>query len=500
MKKSRVAAGLLILCALMAACLAGCGAGAETLEEASRRMNTYVIEGVYRDEGHSLTASETLHFTNRTGAALDTLCFNLYPNAYREDAVYKAVAMSNRAKAYPYGASWGRVDINYARVGGANRDYRIEGGDRNILAVPLSAPLAAGGAVSVAIGFTVHLAHVYDRLGYNNQTVHLTNWYPVLCVYENGGFVTKNYCAYGDPFYSEAANYSVTLTYPSRYSAAHTGEATETRAAGGNTVLAMSARCVRDFAVALSAPKTAVDGAAGQTAVRYHYLTDTSAAENLLLAERAMETYAELFGPYPYSKIEIFETPFAHGGMEYPGLILVAAGLTPAERREVIVHELAHQWWYGLVGNNQHDAAWFDEGLSDFSTLLFFKKFVGYGVDKDKRVKQAGLNYGLFVDVLKAVGDGDDTTMTRSLLDYVSEREYVFMTYVKGLLLFDTLHKTLGEKTFLRCLQRLYADNLFGVVTDREIIAAFEKASRKKLGGFFRSWLDGKVVIARLAA
>lgn len=483
---------------LAAAFLCACAPRAESKGDASLRLNTYNIEAAYRDNTHSLTAVETLSYTNRTGGEIAKLWFNLYPNAYREEAVYKAVAVANRAKAYPAGASYGHIEINYARVRGTAAGFVVTGNDKNILEVSLPEPLADGGKAEVEISFTTYLANVYDRLGWNSKTVSLTNFYPILCVYENGGFVVENYSPYGDPFYSEAANYNVTFSYPEKYSVAFTGDGAAGAAAGDGKTIVVTAKCVRDFAIALSALKTMVSEKVGDITVNYHYTSDTKPDESLRLAVRAMEAFQEMFGAYPYDKIEIFETQFIHGGMEYPGLVLVAAGQAKTDRDEVIVHELCHQWWYGLVGNNQHDEAWIDEGLTDFCTLLFFEKYPEYGIDKNTRIKQSGLNYALFADVLKSLSEGGDTTMTRKLLDYESEREYVFMTYVKGMLLFDAIYKITGEKAFLKGLQRLYAENVFGIVTDKEVIDALEKASRKKLSGIFRSWLDGKVVIARL--
>lgn len=498
-KISKIAALGLALIIISALCLVGCGS-AESMEEASKRMNTYTIDAVYNDKSHIISAVETLSYTNRTGARLEKLCFNLYPNAYREDAVYKAVSVANRVKAYPHGASWGRIDINYVKVEGTTCDFEIGGGDRNILVVNLPVPLSADGSMSVEINFATTLANTYDRLGWNDKTVLITNFYPVVCVYENGQLVMENYSNFGDPFYSETANYSVNFTYPDKYNIAHTGDRLNTAASGGNSTATMRAVCVRDFAIALSAPKTMVSMTKGKLIINYHYINDKSFEENLKLAEKAMTEYSEIFGEYPYSKIEIFETPFANGGMEYPGLVLVASAQTTAERTEVIVHELCHQWWYGLVGNNQHNTAWIDEGLADFCTLLFFQKYPEYGIDKNKRVRQSELNYALFVDVLKSLNENDDTTMTRKLSEYGSEREYVFMTYVKGMLMFESLHKSLGEKAFLRSLQKLYKDNLFGIVSEADVISAFSEGTRKDLNSFFRAWLDGKVVIARLSA
>jgi hypothetical protein len=508
--KLRATAFLLVL--TLAFVFSSCAVSPQNaLENTAKALDDYKIEAVYKDETKTISAVETFTFKNAAGIDTDKLCFNLYANAYRERAKYKAIATAYRTQAYPYGASWGYIDITYVKVGGVHAVFNIEGDDQNILTVALNAAtnsatkaepaktaaLQSTQITLVEIGFTVALANVYDRLGYNADTVNITNWYPVLCVFKDGAFVFDDYSSYGDPFFSESSNYEVSLTYPKKFGIAHTGTLANETDTGDTLTADISARCVRDFAVVLNLSKKVASGEIGGVKVNYHYFSDENFAAALEVALKAMDTFSKLFGSYPYGEVNIVQTRLVHGGMEYPNLVMVASNLAAADALEVVVHELAHQWWYGVVGNDQLRAAWLDEGLTDFSTLLFFSTFEEYGIDREQRVRDAQINYALFSDVLADVNKTTDTTMTRALSEYSSEREYYYMTYVKGMLMFDTLYKSIGEKAFLNCIKRYYTDNMFKIAGGADIIASFKRAG-KRVDTFFSAWLDGKVIIARL--
>ena len=161
----------------------------------------------------------------------------------------------------------------------------------------------------------------------------------------------------------------------------------------------------------------------------------------------------------------------------------------------VIVHEIAHQWWYGVVGNNEFKYGWLDEGLTEYSTLLFYEQNPEYNIDTKELIKNTTNSYVTFVDVYKKVFDNVDTSMNRALNEYNNESEYVYIAYVKGMLIYDSLREVIGDDKFMKGLQTYYKDNAFKIATPDNLINAFEKASGNTLREFFLSWIDGKVQI-----
>jgi aminopeptidase N len=182
--------------------------------------------------------------------------------------------------------------------------------------------------------------------------------------------------------------------------------------------------------------------------------------------------------------------------MEYPNLVLISDAVDgQSDYLNVIVHEIAHQWWYGIVGNNEVQYGWLDEGLTEYSTLLFYEQNPSYGVDTEELIKNTTNSYVTFVDVYTKVFGTADTTMNRALDEYNNESEYVYIAYVKGLLLFDNVREILGNDIFIHCLQDYYKDHAFKIATPDSMIASFEKSSQTELSSLFESWINGKVKI-----
>ena len=177
-------------------------------------------------------------------------------------------------------------------------------------------------------------------------------------------------------------------------------------------------------------------------------------------------------------------------------MVLISDDITDHSTYQlVIVHELLHQWWYGVVGNNQFDYGWIDEGLTEFCTVYFFEKHQEYGRNMNDMISSATQSYKTFAKVYESVLGSVDTSMNRPLNKFSTEPEYVYNTYVKGTLMFSTIYDLVGEKAFLKALKYYYNQNIYNIVTPTIIIKCFSHGSGKNLEGIFSSFLEGKVVI-----
>ena len=112
----------------------------------------------------------------------------------------------------------------------------------------------------------------------------------------------------------------------------------------------------------------------GKTKVSYmSCLEDEEVLTIIHLIREVVEFFSKIFGEYPYKTLTVVKTPFVYGGMEYPNLVFVSDSVNSKEELyKVVVHEIAHQWWYGIVGNNEYTYPWLDEALTEFSTILFY--------------------------------------------------------------------------------------------------------------------------------
>lgn len=517
--KILIALCLLSLVGLLVVVLTGCSNNKNAL-------STYVINVEFNDEEKTLSCNEKLTYENKTETVLNFVCFNLYPNAFRENSNSSPVSLANEHKAYPNGKSYGWIEIELVKVLNntakccnsfnitqptyseiANffveneieeNQYFIGGEDENILYLILKTPLYPGEKTEIEIDFSVVLPNVNHRFGYGNNTVNLANFYPIVCVFENGDFDKSLYHYNGDPFFSEISNYSVSLTAPKEYVVSNTGSVVSKTENNETQKLVFEAKNVRDFAIVLSKEFNVLSQTFGETEVKYYYFSDPNPEKSLETSVKALNFFNDLIGEYSYSTLSVVEANFLHGGMEFPNLVYISNEIKDETTyQQVIVHEIAHQWWYNMVGNSAFKHGWLDEGLTEYSTTLFFEAHPEYKVSKNTIINNAYSTYSLFVQVYGNVYVEVDTSMNRPLNEYETEQEYVYTAYVKGMLFFDSLREIVGKEKFEKCLKNYFEEYKFQNVCPENMIASFEKTLGTSLEAYFNAWINGDLILLK---
>lgn len=455
------------------------------------KPTVYTIDASLDIETMTLTAQMTVDYVNKSESSLTEIMFHLYPNAYREGAVYSPVPAEDYLDAYRNGESYGGISVSNVKVNGVSAESKVGGEDENILTVPLASVLDPTDKVEISMDFTVSIPNVRHRLGHFGGIVNLGNFYPIACVKGADGFYTDPYYDRGDPFYSDIADYHVTLSVPEGMVAETSGKL-EKSVVDTRTVYKASQKNIRDFAASVGAFRTP-STMTGGVDINYYYIKDETPEVSLIAASDAIKTFNHLFGEYPYDVYSVVETHFLQGGMEYPTLAYVSDALNREMLTEAIVHETAHQWWYGVVGNNEVAHAWMDEGLAELSTTMFYERNTDYNVDAKKRKANTLSAYIVYYD--SGINRTKDTSMTRALNEYDSSFEYAFLNYAKAELMFESVRLTVGEEKFLEGLKRYYADMKFKNATPDDLIGALETVSERSLKPTFTSWLSGKVMI-----
>lgn len=458
-------------------------------------VNEYTMDLSYNAEEKSVSGKMQLSYINQSDNTMNEVKFHLYPNAFRENSKANVVSLANSQKAYPNGKSYGNITINNVKLNDSQCQSAIEGDDQNILSVPLAEELYPDDRVNIEIEFVTVLANINHRLGYGENCINICNFYPVACVYENGEFMTDIYNSNGDPFYSQIAKYNVIFTYDNCFTLASTGEQ-QLEKTDTKTTAKISANGVRDFALVLSEKFNVITSQYKDTEIKYYYTTDTQPENSIKIAKQTVELFSEKIGEYPYNQLSVVETNFVHGGMEYPNLVMISDDLANYEDYQmVIVHEIVHQWWYGVVGNNQYQYGWIDEGLTEYTTALFYDYYPEYNKTSAQVVRNASTAYSTFMKVYSDVLGQVDTSMNRKLNQFATEPEYVYNTYTKGLLMFATIKDIIGEKDFFKCLSYYYKTCAYSEVKPEQLVWCFVKASGKNLENLFNAWIDGKVII-----
>ncbi len=462
------------------------------------KLSSYDITLSYDDESKILSGKEEISYINSSDNLLSELHFHLYPNAFRENAKNKVVSLSNRDKAYPNGESFGSIEIDNVQDENGEVAFSVAGEDENILIVPLATGIYPDESVKISITFKVKLANINHRLGYGDNVINFGNFYPIACVYEDGkGFCESLYHSNGDPFYSDAANYQVSVTFSNSFTLASSGEVISQKEENGNKIVSLKLNKARDFAFCLSKKFVIAEKEVKGTKISYYgYEGDNNLSSCIEISKAAVEYFSNTFGEYPYKTLAIVKTNFVHGGMEYPSLVMISDTCQSQEEEDyVIVHEIAHQWWYAVVGNDEYNHAWQDESLAEYSTLMFFENRGDKTNDYQSLIKNATANYKFFVDIYTNVLGEVDTSMDRPLNKFETEPEYVSLTYTKGTIMYHTLREMVGKRKFEKALKNYYEDYKFKNPAPEELIASFSKSTGHNLEGFFTSWLGGTVVV-----
>ncbi len=455
-------------------------------------ISHYSIVGSYDENLHALTCEQTLVYQNKSDNALSEIKFFLYANSFNEGN--KVVSTSSQDKAYPNGESFGNIEIKKAMSEGKDTNFSLNE-EKSILTVSLDAEIFPDEEVEIYLSYIVNLANINHRLGYGNNTINFGNFYPIVCVYENG-FVENEFASNGDPFYSDIANYDVEISYDAKYTFVSSGNVVKETSENGKKTTCINGEKLRDFCFVLSEKFEVISQEINGVKVNYYYYDDPNAEEYLELSCLVIDEFSTMFGEYPYDVVNVVKINFCFGGMEYPNLVYISDAIIDAETyRYVIVHELAHQWWYSLVGNNEFQEAWLDESLTEYSTALFFEKHSEFGLKYEDIILGAENTYRMFVDVYESVNGEVGESMNRSLKEFATEPEYVNCVYTKGVLMYDSLRKTLGDKKFFKCLSEYFDAYCYKNAKGEDLIDSFSKTAKINLESFFDAFLSGEVIL-----
>jgi len=462
------------------------------LNKVSKGLTQYSISARFSPEKKAVFCEQYTDYTNNTNKELEEIYFHLYPNAFRyeDKPVFPPEELE---RAYPNGFSPGEIRFEHISIKGKSADFIIEGFSDSILKIMLEEPLKPDEKIRIDMVYSVILPNSPGRFGYGANTFNFANWYPIVCVYADGQWHLDPYYAIGDPFYSDIANYKVEITAPKDYIIAATGEiAEEIREEGNNKVWNINAKAVRDFAWIASDKFKVSAKKVGNTTVYSYYYNPEGGMGALDYAASSLEIFNSLFGKYPYPQLSVVQADFFIGGMEYPNLVMIDGTLYGEESRDwlelITAHEVAHQWWYGLVGNNQIKQAWLDESLTEYSTVLYYEQ--RYGIEEGQRIYEELVAKGKYQIFRILTADSDiDETIDRPIYEFDNWVIYDSLVYGKGAMMFHELRKEMGDEMFFRMLKEYFKSNQFKNAKPEDLMAACKKITGKSWDEFFNSWL-----------
>ena len=401
---------------------------------------------------NSISVDESVTVVNTFEDGLTRLVFAFYPDAYTLQYPPPADGIMLDA-AYPYGLNAG--SYSFLEAGGDNvKSVSICDTPCKIV-VDLSSPLALGEKTEVRFFFDLTMPYCNARYGYNDFSVNLTFFFPQLCRYDRdaGDFAFYDYVATGDPFVFEVADYSLYLDCPDDWTVACSAPTAD----GNDEEKLFAAHSLRDLSLIL-VPEAEVSSATadGYTAYVIH---DGSYDYAARYAADALALFSDAFGDLPVKEYFLVFTPFMTAGAEFSNLALFSASLSFAETEKVVAHEVAHQWWYNLVGSDQVAAPWQDEALAQWSTLYYFEK-------KDMKNYADALreswtsSYSSYVESQRALGEDALCDVFRATTEYRDFADYYITVYCKAALAVGLCAESVTKDAFAQALS-VYAKEYY---------------------------------------
>ncbi len=426
-------------------------------------------------DGLRLNGLEWVRYTNSEAVPLSEIYFRLYPNLPGYD---------------------GQMNIKTVEVDGQPVQPELQA-NNSALRVPLAQPLAPGSVADVRLTYEAAVP-AQTQQGYNifsasENTIALAGFYPAIAVYDESGWNIEIPPPYGDATYLDTSLYRVELTVPEDMVVAASGSLLKStpNPDGAKTLLLVSGP-MRDFYIAARTDFEVVSDTVDGTVVNSYYPPQLADGGKLALryAADSLRVYNQQFGPYPYAEFDVVATPTRAGGVEYPGIVVVSQRVynDPGGFFQfATAHEVAHQWWYGLVGNDQVDDPWLDESLTNYSTTLYWEAVEGPA--SAKKIME-----GLFLGPYEnAKSQGQDRAVLGRVTDF-SEGEYGAIVYGKGPLFFNALRQEVGEETYLKIMQTYLAEYRYKIAQPADLFEVIERVSGRNVEPLIQTWLASGVV------
>ena len=437
----------------------------------------YVIEFVIDEELVRVDGKETVHYTNREDAPLNEIQFRLFPNILG-----------------------GKMEVRNLTADGkpVTPSYGLE---NSLMIVPLAESLEIGKSIILAMEFTLEIPTDvelnYGVLAFYDGVLTLAHAYPVIPVYNEEGWNAELPPQSGDLTFNDAAFYLVTVIAPKGLTVVASGLESAPETAGRQKAGTERSRSVwnvasgpaRDFFLAASRDYEVVTQKVGGVTVNSYAPKSLKEGSQsaLTTAARALETFSEMYAPYPYTEFDVIITPTLALGIEYPGATAIADRIllgeygdqTSSYLESTVVHETAHQWFYNLVGNDQLDEPWLDESLAQFATWQYYE--INFG---------AGAADG-FESALQSRWERVENAMIpigQPVAAYAG-REYGAIVYGRGAFFFEALKNEMGAEAFDAFLLDYTATFSWNNVTTGELKFLAQKHCGCDLTSLFEEWV-----------
>jgi hypothetical protein len=446
----------------------------------------YTLTATLDPVQHTVHGEGSLRWRNTSGAAVSEIWLHLYMNAFKnERSAWLRERVGGRGAQRP--ASWGSIDVRRFGLGEVDlwKDaelHRPDDEDETDARVPLPRPVQPGEQVTFAMSWDVQLPSIVERTGFDGSFHMVGQWFPKIARLEptrEGGWAHFPFHHLAE-FYADFGTYDVTLDVPAGFVIGATGPVVERTTSGGRVRERHVQADIHDFAWTAWDRFLERSETVGSVAVRALYPAGYQAdAERELAAVRfTLPYFAARYGSYPYGVLTLVHPPVRDdeaGGMEYPTLITTGGSWFAPRSAHLVelvtVHELGHEWFYGLLASDEVTSPFLDEGINAFAEADALRARYGAGSLLD--VGGLTLDDAALDGVLGNLAEHDEK-VAQPAFAFATGTDYARLVYQRTAAILETVRRVYGDAGFRDAMRAYTASERFGHPTIRDLRRAFE--------------------------
>ena len=432
----------------------------------------YHIEFNISQDIFHVSGMEEVRYTNAEEVALDQVQLRLFPNILGGEMIISNLSIDGQA---------------------VTPSFELED---SLMIVPFGAPLEPGDSAVLHMEFAITVPQSvelnYGVLSYFDDVLTLAHAYPMIAVHDDEGWNAEIPPQSGDVTYADTSFFLVKVMAPKALTIVTSGKVISAGENGDTQTLSVASGPARDFYLAASPNYEELSRTIGEVTIRsYAPAGDEKGAEMALdVAGRAIEDFNARYAPYPYTEFDIVSTPTLALGIEYPGMIAITSRIYDVDQdfrgapasiymESTVAHEVGHQWFYSLIGDDQLDEPWLDESLTQFATLQYYSDEYGPSGEQGFRnslearwesVNRAEIPIGLPV------------------AEYTGQ-EYSAIVYGRGPLFFVALRERMDTEPFDAFLKEYTETLSWGIATPEFLQSLAEKHCSCELDELFNEWV-----------
>jgi hypothetical protein len=408
------------------------------------QQTRYDIELTINYYNRFITASSRSRYTNKTQSPINEMIFIIYPTIFQNAIYVKSIELGD---------------------GTPVSNFRWDG---HRMVIPLDSPLLPGEQIEFVHDFELYMPDRAGTFGQTDHQLNLSYWFPMIPVRTESGWdyyeiSLVNSQFIGENFFFENADFNVRLEFTDRAENMKVAAGALPREEDGALVYEM--KLGRTFTLSISDVYVIAEREVlGTKILSYTYPEEAASGEAAAdLAVDAINLFTEYYGPVMRDLVSIVEVDFDHN-MEFDGLIMISRGIfmfynnTPETNLTIITpHEVSHQWFYSLVGNNQAMEPWLDESLATYSEALFYEHYYPDLVSWWWENRVDGHSPTGFVDNTIYLEQG-----------YTAYRNSV---YLNGAHFMQDLRDTIGDEAFFNFIKAYALEHRYQIATGEDFFS-----------------------------